>query len=478
MKFRTILLGISALCIAIAAAYFSITGLSKLFAGASTAVILMASSLEFGKLISASFLYVYWNKINKFLRTYLVMGVIVLILITSAGIYGFLTSAYQTTADSMGIMDKQVEIVELKRNRFEEQLLSATVDKDRITQSISELTNGLSNNVIRYKDKDGNVLTTTSSATRRALESQLADSKTQRDNLSIRIETLSDSVTQLDINILNLQKDNEVAAEIGTLKYLSEITGQPMSVIVNWFALFIVFVFDPLAVTLVIAFNTALRIDKGERVINDTIGIKTKPIDSELTTVMNDMINSKVGNSPTKPRFETPSIEKSNDTIISDYELDYSDISDDEELYKPNERLVKAAEDYKRFQTDGLYTGSKVETDVVDMDDKKKVDDVKTDIRLQHIKRDFTKRAIDTDGDGIYDGYDTDGDGLINIMRPSSSARWRYAESKTPYYSRVGFDWNDVNKWINDQNAINYYLTYINPKSQSKYPDNFDSKIY
>ena len=122
MKLRTALLGLSALFIASAAAFFSVTGLSKLFAGASTAVILMASSLEFGKLISAGFLYNYWDKINKLLRTYLLKGVGVLILITSAGIYGFLTSAYQVTADQLGVLDKQVELVDLKKGRFQEQL--------------------------------------------------------------------------------------------------------------------------------------------------------------------------------------------------------------------------------------------------------------------------------------------------------------------------------------------------------------------
>jgi hypothetical protein len=136
MKFRTILLGVSALLIASAAAFFSVTGLSKLFAGASTAVILMASSLEFGKLISAGFLYNYWDKINKVLRTYLLIGVCVLIVITSAGIYGFLTSAYQTTADQLGVVDKQTEIVNLKKNRFEEQLKSYNEEKTQLNQTM------------------------------------------------------------------------------------------------------------------------------------------------------------------------------------------------------------------------------------------------------------------------------------------------------------------------------------------------------
>src|SRR6056300_145925 len=266
MKLRTLLLGLSALFIASAAAFFSVTGLSKLFAGASTAVILMASSLEFGKLISAGFLYNYWDKINKALRTYLLVGVGVLILITSAGIYGFLTSAYQITADQLGVVDKQVELVELKKERFQEQLDGYTSEKKQLAESISELSKGLSNNVIQYKDKEtGEIITTTSSSTRRALERQLNDAKSERERVSQKIEVLSDSITSLDIKVLNIQQSSEVAGEVGPLKFIAEATGKPMNTIVNWFALFIVFVFDPLAVTLVIAFNTALKVDKGEK---------------------------------------------------------------------------------------------------------------------------------------------------------------------------------------------------------------------
>lgn len=356
MKFRTFLLGMAALFIAVAAAYFSITGLSKLFAGASTAVILMASSLEFGKLVSASFLYAYWEKMNKFLRTYLVLGVIVLILITSAGIYGFLTSAYQVTADEMSIMDKQVEIVELKKGRFEEQLVSTNEDRSRITESINELTKGLSNNVIQYKDSKGDIITTTSSATRNVLERQLEDSKSQRDNLALKIEVLSDSVTKLDIDILNLQRNNEVAGEIGTLKYLAEITGKPMSSIVNWFALFIVFVFDPLAVTLVIAFNSAMKIDDDEKnnslnssnPTNYKIYGDVNPIEKEDESVVVEQLND------TSVEEKLQPIEL---TVNPEFDIDLSSITpddDDDDDYvapPPNDALKRAAVRYKELKS-------------------------------------------------------------------------------------------------------------------------------
>ena len=262
-----ILMVISTLTLSISAAYYSVFGLSSLFAGAKNEVIIMASALEFSKLIVASYLHNNWNKINTLLKTYLTMGVLILMLITSAGIYGFLTSAYQKTADQLGVLDKQTEVVELKKNRFQESLESYQLEKEQLNESISELSKGLSNNVIQYKDKEtGEIITTTSSSTRRALEAQLNDSKEQRNSISIKIETLIDSITKLDLQILDMESNNEVAAEIGPLRYLSKITGKSMDVIVNWFTLLIVFVFDPLAVAMVIAINKYIGGNKEDEV--------------------------------------------------------------------------------------------------------------------------------------------------------------------------------------------------------------------
>ena len=449
-------MGLAALFIASAAAFFSVTGLSKLFAGASTAVILMASSLEFGKLISAGFLYNYWDKINKALRAYLLIGVGVLIIITSAGIYGFLTSAYQTTADQLGVVDKQTELVELKKGRFQEQLDGYNIEKQQLAQSISELSKGLSNNVIQYKDKDGNLITTTSSATRRVLESQLNDAKSQREFISKKIETLSDSITKLDLSVLDIQQSSEVAGEVGPLKFMAEITGKPMSTIVNWFALLIIFVFDPLAVTLVIAFNTALKIDKGEddkkKVIQkrELYGEEPDEKKSQREALVEMMQNDEELGLYDEP---IPLSDKDVDVFVNEIETPS----------EPNEALIEAAsqydEDVKKKETSTATTN--VEKD-----------------ELSNLTKVVSRRGIDIDGDGIIDGYDNTGDGLIDEFAPKSSRRAQYARIEKPYYAKPNFNWGDRQAWINDQNAVNYWLTYVKNDKDTSYPTDFDSKTY
>ena len=162
------LIALSALSVSASAAFYSISGLSKLFAGAAFAVILMASSLEFAKLVIASLLYQYRKTLPKFLKYYLSISCFILILITSIGIYGFLSAAYQETASKSGNVEAQIALVEVKRDNVKNQLFVYNDEKKNINNSVAGLRSGLSNNVIRYTDTLGNVVTTTSSSTRRA----------------------------------------------------------------------------------------------------------------------------------------------------------------------------------------------------------------------------------------------------------------------------------------------------------------------
>ena len=262
---------LSALSVSVSAAFYSVSGLSKLFAGATFEVIVMASSLEVSKLVIASLLYQYWGKINKLLRFYLTLATIILVLITSAGIYGFLSAAYQETATKSGIVDKRVEVLELRKNRFIDSRDYLMTEKGVLDKSISSLRDGLSNNVIQYKDKEtGQIITTTSSSTRRALQNELNTAVGQRDKISIRLETATDSINGIDIKILDTESSAEIASELGPLKYLSELTGKPMNIIINILLLIIIFVFDPLAISLVIASNFMFNQLKGKRENEDT----------------------------------------------------------------------------------------------------------------------------------------------------------------------------------------------------------------
>lgn len=252
--FPTIIL-ITALVISSVAAFFSVSGLGSLFAGAFYPVVIMASALEVGKLVTASFLTRHWNDLSKGLKTYFIVATATLILITSAGIYGFLTAAYQTTADKFSIVTQQVSVLELRKQRYQEQLEVLLKERQEVSTTVASLSEGLANNRVQYVDDEGRLITSTSSATRNALQQQLNIANQQRDRVSERIEQLSDTITSLDVQIVDINANNEVAAEIGPLRYLSNLTGLKMDFIVNLFALLIVFVFDPLAVCLIIGFN-------------------------------------------------------------------------------------------------------------------------------------------------------------------------------------------------------------------------------
>jgi hypothetical protein len=252
------LIAFSALSISATAAYYSVTGLSMLFAGASFAVLVMASSLEISKLVIASLLYQYWDKLNNTLKIYLTIACTVLILITSMGIYGFLSSAYQETANKDGFVTQQVTALETKKGLYEQNRDNILKEK----QSLAELKGTLSKgSTTQYTDKKGNLVVRSNNATIRNIES----ANKSDEKLSSKLDIVNDSIFSLENKILEVKTNGDAASELGPLKYLSELTGVEMNRIINWLLLVIIFVFDPLAIALVIAANFAfsqLRLKK------------------------------------------------------------------------------------------------------------------------------------------------------------------------------------------------------------------------
>jgi hypothetical protein len=244
------IIALSALSVSASAAFYSVTGLSMLFAGASLAVMIMASSLEVAKLVIASLLYQYRKTLPKLLKIYLTIAAFVLILITSAGIYGYLSAAYQKTADQTSIVESKITVLESKKKLFEETRDNILKEK----QSIATLQGTLSQaSTTQYTDKKGNLVVRSNNAAIRNIES----ASKSNEKLSAKIDVVNDSIFSLESKILEVKTKSIAESELGPLKYLSQLTGVAMDRIINWYILVIIFVFDPLAIALVIAANFA-----------------------------------------------------------------------------------------------------------------------------------------------------------------------------------------------------------------------------
>ena len=243
--FLTLLTFISAISISVIAAGYSIIGLATLFAGATTAIIAMGGALEVGKLVAASWLYNNWRSdVPRLLKAYLFIAIIVLVFITSMGIFGFLSKAHldqvkPTSSNNIKIelIDNQIisqeKIIERSQNTLTllDKALEVYIDKEYVTRGLKE----------RKKQKP------------------------ERDALTLAINEASDKITELSNKrgSLKLEQD-KIEAEVGPIKYIAElIYGDEAK---NYFdhavrivILILIFVFDPLAVLLLIAANISLR---------------------------------------------------------------------------------------------------------------------------------------------------------------------------------------------------------------------------
>ena len=222
------LLGFSALFIAGCAAFYSVFGLSKLFAGSAVAVIFMASSLELGKLVAASFLYRFWDDINLAIKTYLIIGVITLVLITSAGIFGFLSNAYQGATVQF---EKQSNELLALEDRLEQLEDDRTFLKDEFEQSV----NDLPENYITAKRK---------------LREQF---NPQIQKLNEQILNVKSRKSDLEISLI------ETGVDVGPAIYLARVFDTDIDSVVKFFIFILIFVFDPMAVCLIIAYNKSLE---------------------------------------------------------------------------------------------------------------------------------------------------------------------------------------------------------------------------
>ena len=265
-NFFPFIIAFSALSISASAAFYSVSGLSKLFAGAQLEVIIMAGSLEFGKLVIASLLYQYWDTINKWLRTYLTIAAVILVLITSMGIYGFLSAAYQETYQKLVVQQNQIEFLDNKAQFYEADVTRYDEELERISNNIATLSNARSQQIqVRDTTVAGGVRTTISTSELRLAQSRINVEEENRRSVQAKREVAADSLQTIKLKILDLQNESDTVGELGPLQYLSGLTGTPMDKIINILLLVIIFVFDPLAISMVVAANFAFDMANPKR---------------------------------------------------------------------------------------------------------------------------------------------------------------------------------------------------------------------
>jgi len=285
------IIAFSALSVSASAAFYSVSGLSKLFAGASFEVIIMAGSLEVAKLVIASLLYQYWDTINKLLRTYLAIAAVVLVLITSMGIYGFLSAAYQETYNKLSIVENEKSFIQQKIDFYQNDVTRYDEELKRIASNISILSNAKAQSIqVRDTTVSGGVRQTISTSELRLAQSRIKTEEENRKDVQARREIAADSLQKFQLQVLELDNNTEVAGELGPLQYLSGLTGVSMDRIINWLLLIIIFVFDPLAISLVIAANFAF--DKA-RPKKNLYGEEEWDEDHALDQVLNEIVDEK-----------------------------------------------------------------------------------------------------------------------------------------------------------------------------------------
>ena len=289
------LIAFSALSVSTSAAFYSVSGLSKLFAGASLEVIIMAGSLEFAKLVTASLLYQYWDTINKTLRTYLSIATVVLILITSMGIYGFLSAAYQETYSKLSAVENQKGFIQQKIDFYQNDVTRYDTEIERISSNISTLSNAKASTIqVRDTSVSGGFRQTISTTELRMAQNRINIEEENRKLAQSKRTIASDSLQKFQLQVLELNNNTEVAGELGPLQYLSSLTGYSMDKIINVLLLIIIFVFDPLAISLVIASNFAFEKAYPKKKYKENLYEEIVEEKSELYKTMDNIISPEV----------------------------------------------------------------------------------------------------------------------------------------------------------------------------------------
>lgn len=281
---------LSAISVSLSAAYYSVTGIGHMFSGEKLNVMLMMSTLEISKLVLASLVYQYWDKLALMLKAYYISAILVLMVITSGGIYGYLSGAYSKTGESLRIQNIELSNRERKIKSMEDKLISIDDKRDynlgRISVKENEksgLNNRLSTQNQSIDRQTGQLLNTSISNSERrgldnnirSIENEISDIESKLTILDSERDLIIDSISKWNSEIDSIKINSDISSEMGPLIYLSEITGRSMDVVINWFIILLMIVFDPLAVSLVIGANIIFK-NRSEESGSISMGLDSK----------------------------------------------------------------------------------------------------------------------------------------------------------------------------------------------------------
>jgi hypothetical protein len=418
MNWLKFLMGFSALLVAGCAAYFSVTGLSVLFAGASVSVMVMAGSLEFAKLVAATYLKQKWDEIRGFNKWYLVSAVALLMLITSAGIFGYLSNAFQSQSLQLQRVDREI-----------------LVHQTKIDQNTTQIAQ-LSTQITEFNTNQGKILDggKVNSRLIRSIDDRDKQISKINDKISIlQSENASETEKINEIKILNLDLEKEV----GGFRFVAEVFGMELKNVVKYFILSIVIVFDPLALALIIAFN-------------GLITIPTRKNEEEIEEIL-DLQQSVDKNSTISPKMD-----EALKIIDKDYEI-YGDNIKSTPIEELNEEISEEVIDTPIETTvddSELIENVEIEQvsdDVIIVEDADTVEvgeiiDETPKILEKKTKKSKNSKVVESPIEEIVESQN-------NVKNDLTIPALKWEE-----YMHPDFPWNNRKIWINNQKAVQYWL--------------------
>lgn len=285
-KFFITLVGLAAVSVATWAAVFSVTGLSLLYSGSILYVAIAMGVLEFSKIIVASYLYRHWKDTNILLRTYMTGALIILMLITSGGIYGYLTNSYQGATIGLEKIDSQAQVLNQRKQNL-------TEERERLTTDIATLRSERQSTIENRNNEiaANNLATDSASVKYRAWRNSQVHKR-----YNVELTRISDNISkyteELDSTNVRLSRVNteiadkklemiDTGVEVGPLVYMARLFNTEMDVVMKWFTLVIVLVFDPLAIALVLALNVVVARQPEKTEVKEGTELKVGHSDDE-----------------------------------------------------------------------------------------------------------------------------------------------------------------------------------------------------